>query len=47
MTQNGMRPSEWLDYYNQASSYLPNIAQMNTVGNNDLCPGKKSDGTVG
>lgn len=47
MTQNGLRPSEWLDYYNQAKDYLPNIAQMNTVGNNDLCPGVKADGTTG
>lgn len=40
MTQNGNRPSEWLDYYNAASEILPNVPQMNVVGNNDLCPNK-------
>lgn len=43
MTQNGLRPSEWLDYYNCGVA-LPNIAQMNCVGNNDLCPGIGEDG---
>ena len=38
MTQNGLRPSEWIDYYN-CGQYITNIAQMNCVGNNDLCPG--------
>lgn len=40
MTQNGNRPSEWLDYYNAAGDTLPNFPQMNVVGNNDLCPNK-------
>lgn len=39
MSQNGSRPSEWLDYYNAASQVFPNVPQMNCVGNNDLCPG--------
>ena len=43
MTQNGLRPSEWIDYYNCGMA-LPNIAQMNCVGNNDLCPGIGEDG---
>lgn len=48
MSQNGSRPSEWLDYYNAGSKYLPNLAQMNCVGNNDLCPGKiNNQGTTG
>lgn len=38
MTQNGSRPSEWLDYYHQCDPCLPFVPQMNTVGNNDLCP---------
>lgn len=38
MSQNGSRPSEWLDYYHQADPYFPFVPQMNTVGNNDLCP---------
>lgn len=45
MTQNGNRPAEWLDYYNACDrgdkvgkEVLPNIPQMNVVGNNDLCP---------
>lgn len=45
MTQNGLRPSEWIDYYN-CGEYLPNVAQMNCVGNNDLCPGTNEDGTT-
>lgn len=47
MTQNGLRPSEWLDYYNAAATWLPNVPQMNTVGNNDLCPGVNDAGTPG
>lgn len=38
MTQNGLRPAEWIDYYNCAQG-ITNVAQMNCVGNNDLCPG--------
>ena len=38
MTQNGLRPAEWIDYYNCAQG-VANVAQMNCVGNNDLCPG--------
>lgn len=43
MTQNGSRPSEWLDYFNAGRNILPNVAQMNVCGNNDLCP--SDDGT--
>ena len=43
MTQNGKRPSEWLDYFNCAPG-IQNIAQMNCVGNNDLCPGIDENG---
>lgn len=42
MTQNGNRLNEWLDYYNSAITILPNVAQMNCIGNNDLCPGYKN-----
>lgn len=45
MTQNGLRPSEWIDYYN-CGQYLSNIIQMNCVGNNDLCPGVDEQGNA-
>ena len=45
MTQNGLRPSEWIDYYN-CGQYLSNIIQMNCVGNNDLCPGTDENGNA-
>ena len=45
MTQNGLRPSEWIDYYN-CGQYITNIAQMNCVGNNDLCPGTDENGNA-
>lgn len=44
MTQNGLRPAEWIDYYN-CGQHLANVAQMNCVGNNDLCPGVTEEGT--
>lgn len=38
MTENGIRPHEWLYYYEAGKKLNPNYAQMNVVGNNDLCP---------
>lgn len=38
MTENGIRPHEWLYYYEAGLKLNPNYAQMNVVGNNDLCP---------
>ena len=38
MTENGIRPHEWLYYYEAGAALNYNYAQMNVVGNNDLCP---------
>lgn len=40
MTQNGNRLSEWLDYYHGGENLWKKYAQMNVIGNNDLCPAK-------
>ena len=38
MTENGIRPHEWLYYYEAGKALCPNYSQINVVGNNDLCP---------
>lgn len=38
MTENGIRPFEWMYYYNAGASLNNNYCQINAVGNNDLCP---------
>lgn len=38
MTENGIRPHEWKYYFDAGKDIHPNYAQMNVVGNNDLCP---------
>ena len=38
MTQNGSRMNEWLDYFNGKDTFMNNLEEMATVGNNDLSP---------
>lgn len=38
MTQNGSRMNEWLDYFNGKDTFMNNLEEMSTVGNNDLSP---------
>ncbi|MEG1009140.1 MAG: metallophosphoesterase, partial [Clostridia bacterium] len=38
ITQNGIRPGEWLSYYELCQDILAEVPCMTVVGNNDLCP---------